>query len=287
MKVQRRLLEFLAGGLAIFAMGVAAAAQSPAPVPPPPPLEPGPTLFYQEFSPPGPPPEAVDVGFVGFEAGPGDKVVKAAPYSAQVSTDMTQVLSDGNRINRKNTGMVYRDSEGRTRREQTMNSIGPFATGGNPIQVVLINDPVAGVHYVLEPQRKVARKMPMPPGGFLKAPETRRLSVASQEEVKSESLGQQVMEGITVEGTRITRTIPVGAIGNELPIEIVTERWFSSDLQANLMVKRIDPRIGTSVYQLTNITRSDPAAPLFQVPADYIVQEGKPGSFRIERRLQP
>ncbi len=283
MKAQRRLFEFLAGGLAIFAMGMAAAAQSPAPPPP----EPGPTLFYQEFSPPGPPPEAVDVGFVGFEAGPGDKVVKAAPYSAQVSTDMTQVLSDGNRINRKNTGMVYRDSEGRTRREQTMNSIGPFATGGNPIQVVLINDPVAGVHYVLEPQKKVARKMPMPPGEFLNAPETRRLSVASQETVKSESLGQQVMEGITVEGTRITRTIPAGAIGNELPIEIVTERWFSSDLQANVMVKRTDPRIGTSVYQLTNVTRSDPAAPLFQVPADYIVQEGKPGSFRIERRLQP
>jgi hypothetical protein len=95
------------------------------------------------------------------------------------------------------------------------------------------------------------------------------------------------MEGITVEGTRITRTIPAGAIGNELPIEIVTERWFSSGLQANVMVKRTDPRIGTSVYQLTNITRSDPAAPFFQVPADYSVQEGKPGSFRIERRLQP
>jgi hypothetical protein len=129
--------------------------------------------------------------------------------------------------------------------------------------------------------------MTPPPGGLLNAPETRRLSVASQETVKKESLGQQVMEGITVEGTRITRTIPAGSIGNELPIEIVTERWFSSDLQVNVMVKRTDPRIGTSIYRLTNITRSDPAAPLFQVPADYTVKEGKPGSVRIERRLQP
>jgi hypothetical protein len=284
MKVRRRWFEFLAVGLAIFSLGMAAAAQSPAP--PPPGLEPGPALFYQEFSPAGPPPEG-DVGFVSLGLGLGEKVVKGAPYSAQVSTDMTQVLSDGNRINRKNTGMVYRDSEGRTRREDTLNAIGPFATGGNPIQAVFINDPVVGVHYVLEPQQKVARKMAPPPGGFLNAPETRRLSAASQENVKNESLGQQVMEGITVEGTRVTRTIPAGAIGNELPIEIVTERWFSSDLQANVMVKRTDPRIGTSIYRLTNITRSDPAAPLFQVPADYTVKEGKPGSVRIERRLQP
>jgi hypothetical protein len=284
MNVRRRLFEFLAGGLAIFAMGMAAAAQSPAP--PPPPLEPGQAFFYQEFSPSGPPPED-NVGFVDFQLGPGDKVVKGAPYSAQVSTDMTQVLSDGNRINRKNTGMVYRDNEGRTRREHALNAIGPFATGGNPLQVVFINDPVAGVQYVLEPQDKVARKMTPPPGGLLNAPKAHRFSAASQETVKNESLGQQITEGITVEGMRITRTIPAGAIGNELPIEIVTERWFSSDLQANVMVKRTDPRIGTSIYRLTNITRSAPAAPLFQVPADYTVKEGKPGSFRIERRLQP
>ena len=45
-----------------------------------------------------------------------------------------------------------------------------------------------------------------------------------------EQLGEQVLEGLLVTGTRVAHTIPAGALGNERPIEIVTERWYSPEL---------------------------------------------------------
>ena len=88
-----------------------------------------------------------------------DKLVKGAPYSAQAVTEMTQILSDGNRIVNTSTAAVYRDGEGRTRREQTLKAIGPFAASGEPLKSISINDPVAGVAYVLEPHSHMARKI--------------------------------------------------------------------------------------------------------------------------------
>ena len=88
------------------------------------------------------------------------KVVKGAPYSAQAVTEMVQTLSDGNRIVNKSTTSIYRDSEGRTRREQTLRAIGPFGAAGEPPQTIFINDPVAQMSYVLDARTHVARKMP-------------------------------------------------------------------------------------------------------------------------------
>ncbi len=72
-----------------------------------------------------------------------------------------------------------------------------------------------------------------------------------------------------MEGTRSTRTIAAGQIGNEKPIEIVSESWFSPDLKTVVYSKRSDPRSGDMIYSLTNISRSEPDASLFAVPADY------------------
>ncbi len=88
------------------------------------------------------------------------KLVKGAPYSAEAITESTQTLSDGNRIVNKSTASIYRDSEGRTRREQSLRAIGPFANDGKPSQVIHISDPVAAVSYMLDPRAQVARKMP-------------------------------------------------------------------------------------------------------------------------------
>jgi len=88
------------------------------------------------------------------------KLVKGAPYSAQVVTEITQTLSDGNRIVNRTTASLYRDSEGRTRREQTLRTIGGFATAGDAPQMIFINDPVAQMSYVLDARTHVARKMP-------------------------------------------------------------------------------------------------------------------------------
>lgn len=97
--------------------------------------------------------------FVSSEMNFDGKLVKGAPYSAQAVTETTQTLADGNRIINKSESALYRDGQGRTRREQSLRAIGPFATAGEPAQTIFINDPVAGVNYALDSRTMVARKM--------------------------------------------------------------------------------------------------------------------------------
>ena len=96
---------------------------------------------------------------------------------------------------------------------------------------------------------------------------------------KTESLGTQTIDGVNAEGTRTTRTIPAGEIGNEQPITIVSERWYSADLQMDVKSTHSDPRFGDTTYTLTNIQRAEPAASLFAVPSDYTVTAGKHRMF--------
>lgn len=89
------------------------------------------------------------------------------------------------------------------------------------------------------------------------------------EDVKKTSLGKQMMEGVEVEGTREIMTIPAGEMGNERAIEVVTERWVSTALKIDILRKHNDPRFGETTYRVTNLNRSEPARSLFEVPADY------------------
>jgi TonB family protein len=269
--------------------------------------------FEREMQgPDGPPPPGMpgDFVFIANEMSFGGKVVKGAPYSAQAITESVQNLSDGNRIVNKSTAAIYRDSEGRTRREQTLRAIGSLANGGEGPQTIFINDPVAGTSYTLDPRTHVARKMPRMHFKFdLKAPapgsenavgipeppppdrpqriEIERSEIGSKTApdsqfiwgwrnyvAKPESLGKQIVEGVEAEGTRSTITIPAGEIGNDRPIEIVNERWYSPELQTVVMTRHSDPRFGESSYRLTNIDRSEPAKSLFEVPGDYTLKSG-------------
>ncbi len=249
--------------------------------------------------------------FISSEMSFDGKLVKGAPYSAEAVTESTQTLADGNRIVNKSSTMLYRDGEGRTRREQTLRSVGPFANAGEPPQTIFINDPVAQMNYVLDVRTHTARKMPSfrfevtvaPPAEVGKTPAATEGSTPPTQRdrsgnngnnyvmttpgvpgggytveyrgggknTKTESLGKQTVEGVEAEGTRTTVTIPAGEIGNALPIDIVNERWYSSELQTVIMTKQSDPRFGETVYRLANIDRSEPDKSLFQVPADYTV----------------
>lgn len=276
--------------------------------------------------------EAMSV-FVASEMGIGGKLIKGAPYSAQAVTESVQTLADGNRIVRKTTASVYRDSEGRTRQEQTVGNIGPYAMAGEPRQTIFINDPVAGTSYILDARDKTARKFNfiVRSGGsgkdqkstvtvesvsaagkanvetvVISGSEPRRRPMGSGErtwvggvgaertfniplkEPKTESLGKQVMDGVEVEGTRETITIAAGEIGNELPIQITTERWYSPELQVVVMRKHTDPLMGENTYRLTGINRSEPARSLFELPSDYTVKDPMDSNmrFKLEREMQ-
>ena len=94
------------------------------------------------------------------------------------------------------------------------------------------------------------------------------------ERTRKESLGRQVIDGLEVEGTRTTRTIPAGEIGNTRPIQIVDESWYSPELQLRVVIVHRDPRSGESTFRLTDIHRSEPAGALFEVPPDYRLIRG-------------
>ena len=109
-----------------------------------------------------------------------------------------------------------------------------------------------------------------------------------KQNLRQESLGARTIEGVEARGTRTVETIPAGELGNVYPIEIVSERWYSDELQMVLESRHQDPRFGENVYRVTQLSRSEPDAALFQIPADYTVQtpEGR-RNIRIERLRTP
>jgi hypothetical protein len=353
MKAQRRWIVIMFT-LALLATGVVVAAQDSAQEKA---QKADPDILVERnrtFTMPVPPPDgnfrmpAIAMGdgatsiFVSSEMGFGGKVVKGAPYSAQAVTESVQVLADGNRIVHKTTASVYRDGEGRTRRDMSVGNIGPYAVAGEPSQTIFINDPVANVNYILDPRSHSARKLSIThadgirtkiegegKGGVrvfsVTTPEARHAAEAdmraateaaiasgeprgrrriekgdvwvagnpsggwaADKEPKIESLGKQMVEGVEAEGTRSTMTIPAGEIGNELPIQIVVERWYSPELQQVVMHKHVDPRFGETSYRLTSINRSEPSRSLFEVPTDYTVKETlRPDQkFKVDREIQ-
>jgi hypothetical protein len=234
-----------------------------------------------------PPPP--DGQFVFVHGGPMFEAVRpvtGAPFSAQATTQITQTLADGNQINRTETAQIARDSSGRTRRDATVSHIGPWFSATTPREIVNISDPVAGVNYMIDVTNKTGTQMPFHarsgPGG----PQARRMKTNGEVEGQSgiqrttESLGTQVMAGVTVQGTRSTETIPAGAVGNQNPIVISSERWVSPQLQETIYSKHTDPRFGTTIYQLTNINQAEPAATLFQVPSGYAITTRPIGAMR-------
>jgi hypothetical protein len=271
------------------------------------------------------------IDIIRSEGGVPGPVVKGKPYSARSITESTQTLADGNRITQRNEAVIHRDTEGRTRREETLGGVGAWQTG-EPVTMINIHDPVDGKSYVLDPAQRTARELPqfrmaiaqagqatmVAPAGTGAAwsvavpapapvPGTAggvavdvdrnvaviRRSEGGREDVRvfhsgagealvaafppgttgmyepAEDLGEQVLEGLLVKGTRMTDTIPAGTIGNERPIEIVTERWYSEDIEAMVLQRFSDPRFGETVYRLVNVVRGEPSPDLFQVPQGY------------------
>lgn len=252
-------------------------------------------------------PVTVDAGAFNTASRP----VLGAPYSATITNESVQTLADGNRIVQTNTGSTARDSQGRTRQDTVLPAIGNLSAANAP-HLIFIHDPVAQTSYTLNLTEKTAQKMPaLPPlpggtggvtgavvsmrvegnGAPLPPPDAmpdvaiaagpgpgaffeKHLNIERQDQVNTEDLGSQTMEGVLVKGIRTTHAIPAGQIGNDRAITIVTEVWTSPDLKTVIYSKRSDPRMGEQTFRLTNIVRAEPNPSLFTVPADYKIVDG-------------
>ena len=281
MKTRGKWLQCFAITGALLVVSLAARAQQRPPNPPPQDED----MTYVYFDPAGPGAGLVDpedaIALVGFEGEADGDPISAAPFSASFSTRTTRVLSDGNRIERSTGGSFARDGQGRTRRDLTLPAIGPWAASGKtPPHVVVIRDPVGRAQYILDPDRKTARRLWVLQGrgrGFRPGGRPGGMrGMEGRKDVTTTSLGTKTVNGVKAEGTRDTRTIPAGAIGNEKPITITAERWYSPELHVTVMTKRSDPRLGETVFEMTNIQRQEPDASFFKVPSDYTVKGGGP-----------
>lgn len=212
-------------------------------------------------------------GFMFMER--GGTPVTGAPYSGTEVRQFQQTLPGGNQISRTEQSKVFRDSQGRVRVEHTRTNPNTQSTE----TFVSIFDPVAGASYMLNPSKKSAMTMQLPAarGGAKAAAPAGAPRGAAHEaharpdgaQIAKTDLGTQTINGVPATGTRVTETIPAGAIGNAQPIQIVRESWVATDLKVPVQITTSDPRMGTTTMQLTNITKSEPDAALFQVPSDY------------------
>jgi len=235
----------------------------------------------QRHGPDGPPSFGAPMELMGFEGMHGGKVVKGAPFSATATSETTSTLQDGSVLHRTSQVSMYRDAQGRLRHEAIFTGFGPLAASGTPKKMVMISDPVAGVHFMLDDEQKVAHKRVLhthsgaavePAPSFEGRMQERMQQEESAGLLKRESLGTQTINGAVAEGTRTTHIIPAGQIGNEKALQVIFERWYSADLQIVLKSMRTDPRFGTTTYTVTSLQRTEPAATLFAVPADYTVE---------------
>jgi len=215
-------------------------------------------------------------GFIYHEVMRGGEFVKGAPYTATAVTETTQVLADGNRIVNKSVALLARDSEGRTRREETVSNLGPLHTSA--ARLAFITDPVAKTEYVLDLDNHTAQVHQLsavkvltsePRQALFQGISGNPLRSTSVADVKQQALPDENIDGITCERILQTETIPAGSIGNERMIVVTSQTCASPELHLLLMRKRNDPRYGTTNYQLTGIQRSEPDASLFKVPSDF------------------
>jgi hypothetical protein len=200
---------------------------------------------------------------------------KGAPFTAEFIVESKGTLRDGTEIHVKKSMMRYRDSEGRIRMETD--------------DTIRIVDMEAHVFYNLNKKTLSGMKGPFEVSNPA-TDEVRAQAQAALEQrlaaeaakggpyvtlgsaVTTESLGTQVMEGLTVEGTRTTTMSRYGQTDGAPRIRVVQERWYSSDLQMDIMVTNDDPRQPTvTVSRFTNIQRTEPDPALFRLPSGYTV----------------
>ena len=274
-------------------------------------------LAQTETKPPMPPPPIQIADMVASR-----NTVQGAPYSATMVNESIQTLEDGNRIVQSTTGSTARDSQGRTRQDMPLPPIGNLSPANAPHMVLIqdpVAETTYSLNLTDKTAHKMGLP-PTPPAPGTATASVRMLAttgasgtisaaiaapgpvimtapvgvaVAGMErtfflsksdagEAKTEDLGSETMEGVTVQGVRTTRTIPAGEIGNDKAIDIVTEVWTSPDLKTVVYSKRSDPRMGDQTFRLTNIVRAEPDASLFTVPADFkILDSNQPGQNTI------
>lgn len=229
-------------------------------------------------------------------AAPKPKLPHASmlPYTAEYKATTVQTLANGTTITRESSSVRARGAQNRFYTAETQ----PSRAGEPPITLFHISDPVAGTEtrwnlpgekafvYVLPPAEERHGCWKSESGnnswGFPLTPEQRAAENGTQvkepvvlrpqsQHPKTESLGTDVIQGLTVRGTRVTFTTPIGEVGNDQPLVRTTENWQSEEYGITVRSISDDPRQGKTTRELISFTPGEPDPTLFQPPQGYEV----------------
>ena len=199
-----------------------------------------------------------------------------APFSSTVTAEWTKVLEDGSTLTVQNHRIVVRDGAGRIYQERRR--LLPKDSQQQPdLMRIEISNPATHQKYFCRTVDHVCTLEDYTGPNAASAQEvgTQRDDYGT---LLREDLGKNIVNGLDAVGTRETRTLNAGTIGNDRPISIVKEIWYSPQLGINISVKRLDPRHGTEIFNLTDISLAEPDPALFSLPAGYTV---------VDHRLKP
>lgn len=214
-----------------------------------------------------------------FLGNQSEKDVAGAPFSAIEESLYCEKQPDGSCKGLSSISThFYRDAQGRTRAER---STTPYVDGkAQPavLRSITLVDPLAGTVTRLDTSNRKAFRGPAEKDlPIVSMPSITPKSDSASDELQprrtTESLGTATMEGLVVEGTRQTLEIPAAASGNEKPIDVTVETWVSSELKAAILTKRETNGSRERITRLTHVDVSEPDPALFQIPADYKIED--------------
>jgi hypothetical protein len=190
-----------------------------------------------------------------------------APFTATVNTEWIRQLADGSRITVVNHREVARDKAGRIFQERRLlvPDDGKHESGVTQIE---ISDPASHGFYICVPQEHTCQVEFFSAPAFARSPtSSAAIAPRSPDFPSVEDLGKQSIAGLDTVGARETAVIEAGTIGNDSPILIKREYWYSPQLGINLISKLQDPRIGIQNFELSDIVLGEPDPKLFELPS--------------------
>lgn len=224
----------------------------------------------------------VSANYSGTVPACSDKPVLHAPYAAKEIFISVRKRRDGTVSRTETVGSQARDSQGRT--YSAGERLWDYHVGKNKMlgseMLYRIDDPVADTETRWDTSTKVAKMIHWPKGTQSQSAAVEKwitvcmaLMTANTYGNNVQELGKKVMNGLVVEGTRSSYTVPAGEDHNKRPLVVVHETWYSPALKTVVLETNDDPRTGTTRDELTDIVRGKPDVTKYSPPAGYTIQQ--------------
>lgn len=197
----------------------------------------------------------------------------AAPFSFTLVTEWTRPMNNGGNFTLTNERHIVRDSKGRIYQERWI-----LVPKGSKIKswmdIFQITDPEQHTWYNCKTATRECNlfrydlttqdKFEPPIGASGSLPDGTGFR-------QHEDLGISNTQGVETHGYRETTTFNPGVMGNDKPLVVTREFWYSPQLAVNLISTVDEPMTGKQVFTAKELSTAEPDASLFEVPAVYKV----------------